>query len=181
MKIENAKIYSILNTVDDSVYIGSTCLSLKQRLNAHKSLCKRKPNIMPLYSKMFEYGINNFYIVLVEDCLCSNVNELREKEGAYIKQLGTLNKNIAGRDIKQYKEDNKEKLKEYNKQYRDNNKDYYKQYLLKYNKDNKDKIKQLYKIKINCSCGSNIYKYNYKIHCQSAKHKHYINMGDDTI
>ena len=36
-RYHNAKIYKIVNNVDDMVYIGSTCLSLSKRKHLHKT------------------------------------------------------------------------------------------------------------------------------------------------
>ena len=35
------KIYKILNTIDDEIYVGSTCETLSQRMARHRSDMKR--------------------------------------------------------------------------------------------------------------------------------------------
>ena len=40
-KLDNAKIYKIVDNTNDNKYIGSTCCSLKRRLSFHKSNYKR--------------------------------------------------------------------------------------------------------------------------------------------
>ena len=57
---------------------------------------------------MHELGVKDFYIELIEFYSCNDSYELRAREGYYIREIGTLNKQIAGRNINQYKEDNKE-------------------------------------------------------------------------
>ena len=75
---------------------------------------------------------NNFYIILIEELEISTIKELRTREGDYIKLVKpSLNKNIPGRDIKQYQIDNKEQLRIYR-----NN------YYRKYRKDNYNVLKK---------------------------------------
>lgn len=57
---------------------------------------------------MLELGVDNFYIELIEQCPCNSKEELRSVEGKHIREIGTLNKQIAGRTQKEYYEDNKE-------------------------------------------------------------------------
>jgi hypothetical protein len=51
---------------------------------------------------MNEYGVDNLYIELYEMYKC-NTKELVKREGEIIRQIGTLNKNIAGRTLKEYR------------------------------------------------------------------------------
>ena len=61
---------------------------------------------------------NTFCIILIEEFEIDNIKELRTREGDYIKLImPVLNKNIPGRDIKQYQIDNKEQLRIYRKNY----------------------------------------------------------------
>ena len=66
-----------------------------------------------LYSKVNEIGIEYFYIELIEDCPCETLEQLRKREGHYIRKMGTLNHKIAGRTGKEWEQDNKDKRKEY--------------------------------------------------------------------
>ena len=45
---------------------------------------------------MHELGAEHVYIELIEYDSCNDVYELRAREGHFIRQLGTLNKQIAG-------------------------------------------------------------------------------------
>ena len=58
-----------------------------------------------LYVKMREHGVNNFYIELLEEYPCKNKEQLRAKEGEYIRNLSTLNKRIEGRTTKEWRQD----------------------------------------------------------------------------
>ena len=46
---------------------------------------------------MVDVGLDKFYIELVENCSCENKEELRTREGFFIREMGTLNSCIAGR------------------------------------------------------------------------------------
>ena len=71
-------IYSIRNNIDNDVYVGSTVRPLHKRLEAHRSCVKNnRLECLNLYSKMKELGMDNFYIELVEECPCENVEQLR--------------------------------------------------------------------------------------------------------
>ena len=141
MDYKNGKIYKILNTVNSDCYIGSTCQKLSQRLAKHRSVMnsQNKRNRM-LYEAMREIGADNFYIELVKECPCENVEQLRAMEGEYIRTMGTLNHIIAGRDKYQWYEDSKEKVKEHIKQYRTENLDKIKQRVKVYAEKTKTKI-----------------------------------------
>ena len=119
-----AKIYKITNDYNDDVYIGSTCNTLVKRFNAHKRAAKHeKRNNTPLYRLINEIGFNRFRIELIEDFPCSDKYQLIQKESKYIREIGTLNKRIEDRDLKEYYQDNKEKIIEKSKKYYNENSD----------------------------------------------------------
>ena len=92
------KIYKILNNVNDDVYIGSTCQSLSKRMAKHReSVNSVYKKHRPLYAKMRELGVINFYIELIIEYPCENLEQLHAVEGQYIRSQGTLNAAIAGR------------------------------------------------------------------------------------
>lgn len=47
---------------------------------------------------MNEQGIENFEIEVVEEFPCENKKELEKREGEIIREYGTLNRRIAGRN-----------------------------------------------------------------------------------
>ena len=114
------KIYKILNNIGDEIYVGSTTETLGQKMAKHRHSMKAKPQYK-LYKHMHELDVGNFYIELIENYPCNDVYELRAREGHVIRQIGTLNKQIAGRTAKQYYEDNFEELSQRYKEYRQNN------------------------------------------------------------
>ena len=107
-KYKNGKIYTIRYKNDDSlIYVGSTVQPLFKRWHQHKSDVKRKNNLI-LYQKISETNIEDWYIELYEDFSCENKEQLNKREGQIIREIGTLNKQIAGRTSKEYIEDNKD-------------------------------------------------------------------------
>ena len=51
-------------------------------------------------------GADKFYIELIEEYPCDNVEQLRQGEGHYIREMGTLNKLVAGRTREQWETEN---------------------------------------------------------------------------
>lgn len=193
----NAKIYKITNDFNDEVYVGSTCDTLIKRFSAHKQSCKcDKKNHTSLYVLMNEIGFERFRIDLIEDYPCSDKQALRQREGYFIREMGTLNKRIAGRTDEEYEKDNKEKRKEYFKEYREVNKEailercknyleqnkekrketcknYYennKEKILEKRKDYDKQYQEKLKEKIQCECGLFLTKRFLKEHQQSKRH-----------
>ncbi len=173
-KYNNSKIYTIRCKDDDSlIYVGSSTQPLYKRWYDHKkNLNNEKYSNRLLYAKMKELGVDNFYIELYEECNLNNREQLLKKEGEVIREIGTLNKNIAGRTKQEHYNDNRDNmLKIYSQYHKVNNeiisirhKDYYnlnketikvkhneyifnnkekiKEYNKKYKEDNKEKIKE---------------------------------------
>ncbi len=77
---------------------------------------------------------------------CTDKYELRQREGHFIRQFGTLNVKIAGRSKqeydKKYNETNKDRIKEKMKEYRENNKDKMKEY----RENNKEQQKEVHNL-----------------------------------
>ena len=133
-KYSRGKIYKIVCYAKGLVYYGSTIQTLKRRLSKHKSNYKCGENC----SSKLVLENNDFEIILIENYQCDSKQELLDREGFYIRNNVCINKQIAGRTIKEYNNDNYEKIKEYSKQYRINNKEKMKEYRI----DNKQKSKQ---------------------------------------
>jgi len=132
---ENAKIYKLWSPEGDDIYIGSTTQKLCVRKAKHKNAnhnCTSKI----LYEKYTDIRIE-----LLECFPCDNKEELTKKEGEYIRNNNCVNKFIAGRTKKEWREKNKEKIKDYYKEYRENN---------------KSKIKEHKSQKYTCECGKTI-------------------------
>ena len=79
-------IYIIKNTVNDKVYIGKTCKSIKERFTEHIYSAKTAEYRFKrvLYLAMNKYGIDKFYVEQLE---CDLTDEQAcEKEQYYISQ-----------------------------------------------------------------------------------------------
>jgi hypothetical protein len=152
------KIYSIRFYDNDKlIYIGSTIQTLSKRFGGHKTnlRCSLYQYIQENYNGDFKCC----YIELLEPFECNNKNELDRKEGELIRKIKTddnytvINKQIAGRNrkeyrqenadnIKKYYQDNKDKLNEKQKQYYQDNKDKLNEKHKQYHQDNKDKLNE---------------------------------------
>ena len=81
-----AYIYQIVNKINGKIYVGKTNFSLEKRFRAHchdafQLRCEKRP----LYTAMRKYGIENFYIELLEE-----TNEPESKEIYWIEKLGSF-------------------------------------------------------------------------------------------
>ena len=190
-KLNQAKIYKILDNTNNNIYIGSTCRSLKNRLSHHKS--NYKAYSKGLYGNNTSYDIiknNDYKIELIEACNIKTKEELLEKEKYYIQNNNYVNKDIPnntflGKKVyeKVYREANKDKIKAYEKVYYETNKDKLIGKSKIHRETNKDKIKSYrdankYKFneKTNCVCGG---KYTHKhkaTHLKSNKHQKYLEL-----
>ena len=83
---QNGKIYKLVNSVNDKLYIGGTCMSLAQRKSNHKSKAKVKIN-RPVYKQLNEIGWINVSIILIEDYPCDNKDSLIKREQYWIDEL----------------------------------------------------------------------------------------------
>jgi len=102
-----SKIYVVRSPNSNEVYIGSTTQPLSVRMGVHRS----KSN--SCYSKTI-ISAGEAYIELLEVWPCSNIEELRAREGHHHRTfLNCINKNIAGRTVKQYYLDNSAKINKY--------------------------------------------------------------------
>ncbi len=127
-KYKNGKIYTIRYRNDETlICVGSTVQPLYKRLSQHKKDSKKEKNEnIQLYKKMNELDMNNFYIELYIDYPCERKEQLLQREGQVIREIGTLNKIIAGRTTKEWVEENIE----HRKKYYQTNKEHIKEYAI---------------------------------------------------
>jgi hypothetical protein len=178
------KIYKITNDFNDDVYVGSTCDTLIKRFSQHKGESCRKIE-KPLYKLINEIGFNRFRIELIEDYPCTDKYQLRQREGHFIREMGTLNILIAGRDMKQWREENENYNADYWQQnrekYLESNRirasDYYlenqekaKTKFKDYYVTNSGKIKEQKKEVIICECGCTTNRGHIARHIKTSKH-----------
>jgi hypothetical protein len=173
MKVDytKGKIYKITNDFNDEVYIGSTCDTIVKRYSLHRAGCfNKEKKDRPLYTLMNDIGFERFRIELICEYPCEDKYQLRQKEGEYIRNLGTLNKQIAGRDWKQYKDDFKEKFDKYHKDYREINKEIIAQNDKAYYEKNKEEKLKRQKQEVKCECGCSITFCHLQRHRRTKKH-----------
>jgi hypothetical protein len=86
------KIYKLVNTEDDEIYIGSTCAPLRKRKCGHKANAKKFPN-RRVYQHLNAVGWDNVRIVLLQSISCIDKDELIAAEQHWIDLLRpSLNK-----------------------------------------------------------------------------------------
>ena len=158
------KIYTIRNKNDPSlIYVGSTIQSLAKRLGEHRRHSRQERNKIKypnhqLYTKIEDW--NDWYIELYENCPCNSKEELCKREGEIIREIGTLNRCIAGRTQKEWIIENTDKIK-------------------KYLTENAEKIKMReiaagrYDVKP-CECGGRYSLKTIRAHEKSKRHQNYL-------
>lgn len=146
------------------VYIGHTTDFIKRKHN-HKASCNNE-NSKSYHYKLYQFirdngNWNNFDMIEIEKYPCNDGNEAGSRERYWYEELNaTLNKCIPCRNMKQYYQDNKdkiidnqkgyyqnnrEKIIDQKKEYYENNKDKFKNYQKDYYKDNKENYKIYYR------------------------------------
>tara|TARA_R110001606_G_scaffold30617_1_gene94576 strand:- start:88 stop:618 length:531 start_codon:yes stop_codon:yes gene_type:complete len=157
------KIYKIISSTSNYVYVGSTTTTLSTRLSNHKNHYKTGySNALALLFN--NNNIDNCYIELIKNYPSSCRNELEREEGIELRKINNdtstkeicLNYNIAGRTQKEYYQDHKEKIMEISKQWYENN---------------KEQIAEKY----TCECGGKYTQYNKSRHEKTEKHQSFIN------
>jgi len=109
---QKGKIYKLWSPSKNLVYYGSTTQTISQRLADH---LKRKKNNNINVSVNLVLNCDDYKIELIEECPSNNLQQLRRKEGEYIKANKCVNIFVAGRTPKEWDEQNKEKRKGYEK------------------------------------------------------------------
>ena len=202
--MENAKVYKIINDIDNKIYIGSSTFAyMSSRLHAHKSCSKDTSGRREskLYIHMREIGHEHFKIEVIESVKCETKLQLKEREQYWIDMLNPeLNMFRAIPDpnykrrynaelrkkyyedhketildsIKKYREENKEIIKERKKLYREKNKESIKERKKLYREKNKESIKERKAKIITCECGSE-HRHDAKAnHLKTKKHQNFI-------
>ena len=156
----NSKIYIIKNSVNDSIYIGSTTQTLSQRVAQHRKATRNpQANKFKIYRTMLDLGIENFFVELIEYYSCNTQEELRRREGQVIKEFQPdLNKQVAGRTLQEYRKDFAEEIKEKDRI-----------------RGKSEKVLQKRRErKYECCCGSVVRTDGKVEHLRTKKHKEYV-------
>ena len=108
---------------------------MNRRFSAHKRDYRRRDKDGTKFSTSWElfneYGLDNCKIELIENFLCNSKEELHAREGQYQRHIDCINKNVAGRKLKEYLDYKREEISEYRKKFYETHKDR----ILKQNKE----------------------------------------------
>lgn len=145
-KTNQGKIYKLVSSHTNDIYIGSTRLKLSERFSCHKSSFARYNKKK---SRMYNtsYKVQKFpdcKIVLLESHKNISVKKLRQRERHFIESSNnSVNASLPGRT----------------------NKEYY--------RDNRDTILAKKNEKYECQCGGRYTRVNRATHLKSLKHRKY--------
>lgn len=203
MDYSRGKIYLIRNKDNENlIYVGSTIeIYLSKRFNKHKyqKCCSLYQYINNPDNNT---NWNEWYIELYEEFPCENKLQLCKRENEIIREKATINKigyrteEIRKQKEKEYRENHKEEIKLKQKEYVEINREKLLAKKAEYNEKNKEYknnyMKERYlnkreeliqkakerrennREKINCDCGSCIFKYKLNDHLKTKKHIDYI-------
>ena len=163
--MDNGKIYKLINTENDKIYIGSSNNQyLSQRMNLHNQICKDTSGRRnsKLYIFMREIGIEKFKIELIEKYICETKQQLIEREQYWIELLKpqlNMFRAIANPNYEKDCRDKKERCERSKKFY----------------EEHKEECLKKMKIKFTCECGTICNKGDKARHNKSKKHQDYIN------
>ncbi len=196
----------------DFVYVGSTC-NFTRRKYQHKQNCKNKDNLK-VYQIINEYGgWDNWTMEILEELNIERVLEQKEEEWR-VKLNAQLNSQKAYSEDynlqrKEYREQNKEKIKEQRKEQYENNKEkirekqaeyreenrekineqkkqHYqenkakvREKVNKYREENKEKINEKKKLKVQCNCGAIFRKEDKARHFRTVVHQNFVSSNPD--
>ena len=104
------KIYTIRSLSSPEIYVDSTIQSLALRMGGHRKAYVQSKVLGK--NKEIVKDISEWKIELHEIFRCSTKQELHHREGEVIREIGTLNKNVAGRNHKERYQEYKNKIKE---------------------------------------------------------------------
>jgi hypothetical protein len=160
MKLLNGRVYKIVCSINDIVYIGSTFNTLRDRFQKHgsKSRCM-------ISNYINELGRNKFKIILIKEYQVVDRAHLNAYEQLWINKTKCINRNSPFCIHKQYKKyyysNNKEADKVRKSKFLLKNPDYFTNYY----HANKEKYQNRNKRKVLCNTCDQIMTYD-------AHHKH---------
>lgn len=155
---QNGKIYRIVCNITKLQYIGSTCVSLSQRLGQHVSNFKTKDSGITSSKRIIEGG--DYKIFLIENYPCDTKEELLMRERHFQENMECVNIYKAIRT--------EETEKEYMANYREEHKEDRKQY---------DKVRERpnRKDRYTCECGMEVLCECRKRHSETQFHINFVN------
>lgn len=167
-KYQNGKIYKIISSQTDKIYIGSTYETLTERFSRHKNHFKGDSLPGKMSSvEMLKY--DDAKIILLQNYSCDNKRELHKKENEYI----LLNRDICVNKKLAY-HPKADIAREYYLKHRKEHNEYGRKYYILNKEKQKLQTQQRAKIDYNCVCGS-VVRYTKKSdHHKTKKHLKYL-------
>jgi hypothetical protein len=168
------RIYKIVHSRSDAIYVGSTFNSLKQRFASHKSTNSSKTQISELIK---QHGADQFKIMLIKEYEVVDKKHLLAYESLWISKLKCINSNTPFRVIKMYqkqyyaREDVKHRIKQ--KSSTEEFKKHRRELRKKYREHEKayDKARRAVMPKFNCDiCGGSCKMGDKQRHLKSKMH-----------
>ena len=129
---------------DENIYTGHTT-HMRHRKNLHKSDCTN-PNSKSYNQKNYKYirengGWDEWLMIEIEKYPCKDVYEAIARERVIQAEMkAKLNSEVPGRNIKEWRNDNRDKISEKGKIYYQDNRDKILEQRKQYSQDNIDKI-----------------------------------------
>ena len=125
MKYQDGKIYKILNSESNDIYIyiyGLYLLDVIEKNGKHRTKARQGSNVL-LYQKLREIGESKFHIELVKAYHCQILEQLKKGEGEWMRDIATMNEQVAGRTKQEYNDDNREVKKDKSKEHYQENRE----------------------------------------------------------
>ena len=119
---QKGKIYKIVDSNEEMVYIGSTVNTLARRMVNHRADYNRN-HFTTSHIIFNKYGVENCKILLLENYPCNSKEELNRREAELIKEFDCVNKQIPNQTDKEWRKKNKEKIAQKAKDYCEKNKE----------------------------------------------------------
>ena len=153
--------------------------NFKNRKYEHKRSCNndsRNNHNLRVYKFIRDNGgFENWCMIEIEKYNATDKRDLEKRERYFIETLKTsLNSRIPTRNNKEYREQNKQKIKEQQRQKYIKNKCKIIEYQKKRYEENIEEYKELRNKKFNCECGGKYTYANKQKHMTSKKHQEYI-------
>jgi len=177
--MKTGRIYKIIASEGNEVYVGSTFNTIRDRFQQHKNDFKKGKNDISVYDMFEKYGFDGCKMILIKEYEVEDRKHLEVYETLWIKKMNAINKvQPFGNKIKElrkqyfkkyskmYREENKELLSKKSKLYREENKERKRETNRIYREKNKEKISE----KIECECGSRVRRGGLATHKKTAKH-----------
>ena len=162
------RIYKIVSSECDGVYIGSTTKQLNTRFSVHK--CRYKKYVAGTYHYVTSFDILKFAdakIELVHEGVFDGKKDLEQFEGNTIRTTpNAVNKKVARRSTQEYYQDNKEALQQKKRQY---------------GEANRASIRIWANTKCTCDvCGGKFTNANKAQHVRSKKHQNSLSSSQSS-